>query len=53
MSLKIRLSRIGARKRPVYRIVVADSRHRAMGGSWSASAFISRCCRPTTPSGWP
>ena len=26
MSLKIRLSRIGARKRPVYRIVVADSR---------------------------
>jgi small subunit ribosomal protein S16 len=26
MSLKIRLSRVGAKKRPFYRIVVADSR---------------------------
>ncbi len=26
MSLKIRLSRVGAKKRPVYHIVVADSR---------------------------
>ena len=26
MSLKIRLSRAGAKKRPVYRVVVADSR---------------------------
>ena len=27
MSLKIRLSRAGAKKRPFYRIVVADSRY--------------------------
>ena len=27
MSLKIRLTRAGAKKRPFYRIVVADSRY--------------------------
>jgi small subunit ribosomal protein S16 len=41
MSLKIRLSRAGAKKRPFYRIVVADSRYPRDGrfievvGSWN------------------
>jgi small subunit ribosomal protein S16 len=41
MSLKLRLARAGAKKRPFYRIVVADSRHPRDGrfieivGTWN------------------
>jgi len=38
MSLKIRLSRAGAKKRPFYRIVVADAARRAMAASSRRSA---------------
>ncbi len=46
MALKIRLSRGGAKKRPMYRIVVADSRSPRDGG------FIERVgvYRPLLPS---
>ena len=43
MSLKIRLARGGAKKRPFYRIVVAESRFARDGSSSSASAPTTRC----------
>ena len=52
MALKIRLSRGGGtKKRPVYSIVVADSRARATARFIRSSAATTRCCRATTPSG--
>ena len=51
MSLKIRLSRGGAKKRPFYRIVVADSRS-PRDGRYIEKIGTFRCCRaiPTTAS---
>ena len=42
MSLKIRLARAGTKKRPVYHIVIADSRARATAASSSGSATSIR-----------
>ena len=42
MALKIRLSRGGAKKRPFYRIVVADAR------AVPATAVLSNGLEPTT-----
>ena len=49
MGLKIRLARAGAKKRPYYHIVVADSRCRATAASSRSSAATTRCCPPSTP----
>lgn len=48
MSVVIRLARAGTKKRPVYHVVVADSRFPAMAASSSVSAISIRCCRRTT-----
>jgi hypothetical protein len=34
MAVKIRLTRIGAKKKPFYRIVAADSQAPVMGSFW-------------------
>ena len=44
MALKIRLARAGAKKRPFYRIVVADAAARATAASSRSSAATTRCC---------
>lgn len=40
MAVKIRLKRMGAKKTPFYRIVVADSRYRATAVSLNKSGII-------------
>ena len=47
MSLKIRLARAGAKKRPYYHIVVADSRCPATAASSRSSAATTPCCQPS------
>ncbi len=47
MSVVIRLARAGTKKRPVYHVVVADSRFPATAASSSVSAISTRCCRRT------
>ena len=42
MSLKIRLARAGTKKRPVYHIVIADSRSRVTAATSSGSAISIR-----------
>ena len=49
MSVKIRLSRGGTKKRPYYYIVVADRPRRATAATSSRSARTIRCCPRTTP----
>jgi len=45
MALKIRLARGGAKKRPYYRIVVAEATAPAMAASSRRSALTIRSCR--------
>ena len=53
MSLKIRLARGGAKKRPYYSVVVADSAARpAMAASSRRSAPMTRCSTRTTRKRW-
>ncbi len=51
MSVVIRLARAGTKKRPVYHVVVADSRVRATAASSSVSAISIRFCPRITPNG--
>ena len=49
MSLKIRLARGGAKKRPYYSIVVADSRSPRDGRFIEESAPTTRCSTADMP----
>ena len=42
MAVKIRLRRMGQKKAPFYRIIVADSRSKKMACSW-CSAYRGSC----------
>ncbi len=46
MSVKIRLRRMGAKKRPVYRIVVADSRASRDGRFIETLGYYNPCVEP-------
>ncbi|MBT9172979.1 MAG: 30S ribosomal protein S16 [Syntrophomonadaceae bacterium] len=48
MPVKIRLKRIGAKKRPFYRIVVADSRSPRDGANLDEIGFYNPTTNPTT-----
>ncbi len=48
MSLKIRLARAGTKKRPFYRVVLADSRSPRDGKFIERLAATTRCCRMNT-----
>ena len=48
MSLKIRLARAGAKKRPYYRIVVADSKSPRDGRYIEKVGTSIRFCRATS-----
>jgi len=48
MAVKIRLKRVGAKKRPFYRIVVADSRSPRDGAFIDEIGFYSPTTEPTT-----
>ena len=43
--LKIRLSIGGVRKRPIYKIVVADSRAQGMEDLWKSLDLLTLCCQ--------
>ena len=47
MSLKIRLSRAGAKKRPFYRVVVADTRRPRDGRFLERLGTYDPCCPRT------
>jgi len=46
MSVKIRLRRMGAKKRPFYRLVVADSRRARDGRFIETLGFYNPCVEP-------
>lgn len=48
MAVKIRLKRMGAKKRPAYRIVVADSRTQRDGRSLEEIGFYDPTTDPVT-----
>ncbi len=48
MAVKIRLKRVGAKKRPFYRIVVADSRSPRDGAFIDEIGFYNPTTDPTT-----
>lgn len=48
MPVKIRLKRTGAKKRPFYRIVVADSRSPRDGANLDEIGFYNPTTNPTT-----
>lgn len=48
MAVKIRLKRVGAKKRPFYRIVVADSRSPRDGAFIDEIGFYNPTTEPTT-----
>jgi small subunit ribosomal protein S16 len=48
MSVKIRLKRTGAKKRPFYRIVVADSRSPRDGANLDEIGFYNPTTNPAT-----
>lgn len=48
MAVKIRLKRVGAKKRPFYRIVVADSRSPRNGAFIDEIGFYNPTTEPTT-----
>ncbi len=52
MSLKIRLARGGSKKRPVYRIVVADARSPRDGRFIEKIGTYNRCSPRIRPSAW-
>ena len=47
MSVKIRLRRMGAKKRPFYRVVVADSRRARDGRFIEILGYYNPCVEPT------
>ena len=49
MAVSIRLSRGGSKKRPYYRIVVADSRAPRDGAFIEKVGTYTRCCPRTMP----
>jgi len=51
MSVVIRLARAGTKKRPVYHVVVADSRFPRDGRFIERLVISIRCCRRTTRHG--
>ena len=51
MPVVIRMARAGTKKRPVYHIVVADSRAPATAASSSGWVISIRCCRRTKRNG--
>lgn len=50
MATVIRLTRLGRKKRPFYRIVVTDSRKKRDGGSIEAIGFYNPLTEPATVS---
>lgn len=48
MAVKIRLKRVGAKKRPFYRIVVADSRSPRDGAFIDEIGYYNPTTEPTT-----
>ena len=48
MSVKIRLKRMGAKKKPFYRIVVADSRYPRDGRFIEEIGYYNPTTKPTT-----
>ena len=48
MSVKIRLKRIGAKKAPFYRVVVADSRYPRDGRFIEEIGYYDPCTEPAT-----
>jgi len=46
MSTKIRLKRMGAKKKPFYRVVVADSRYPRDGRFIEEIGYYDPCCDP-------
>lgn len=48
MSVRIRLKRMGAKKKPFYRIVVADSRYPRDGRFIEEIGFYNPTTKPTT-----
>ncbi|EEG77223.1 30S ribosomal protein S16 [Dethiobacter alkaliphilus] len=48
MAVRIRLKRVGAKKRPFYRIVVADSRSPRDGAFIDEIGFYNPTTEPTT-----
>ncbi len=46
MSVKIRLRRMGAKKAPFYRVVVADSRYAADGRFIEELGYYNPACTP-------
>ena len=48
MATRIRLARVGSKKNPIYRVVVADSRSPRDGGSSRSSAATTRRSDPST-----
>ncbi len=48
MSVRIRLKRMGAKKKPFYRIVVADSRYPRDGRFIEENGYYNPTTKPTT-----
>lgn len=46
MATKIRLKRMGAKKKPFYRVVVADSRYPRDGRFIEEIGYYDPCCDP-------
>ena len=53
MAVKIRLKRMGAKKRPFYRIVVADSRFPRDGRFIEEIGYYNPIENPTAGTCWP